>query len=81
MKSRLTGKDFDDGKDQGQEDKGVAEEEMTGWHHRHYGHELEQSPGDSKGQGSLSCCSPWDDKESDTTQQLNNNNDNLTLPC
>ena len=33
---------------------------------------LEQTPGDSEGQGSLVCCSPWDCKESDTTQQLNN---------
>ena len=32
---------------------------MVGWHHRLNGHELEQTPGDSKGQGSLECCSPW----------------------
>ena len=36
------------------------------------GHELEQTPGDSGGQESLACCSPWDHKESDTTQQLKN---------
>ena len=34
----------------------------------------EQTPGDSGGQGSLACCSSWDHKESDTTQQLNNHN-------
>ena len=34
---------------------------------------FEQTPGDSEGQGSLVCCSPWDCKESDTTKQLNNN--------
>jgi len=36
------------------------------------GHEFEQSPGDSEGQGSLVCCSPWGCKELDTTEQLNN---------
>ena len=45
---------------------------MVGWHHRLNGHELEQSPGDTEGQRSLVCCSPWDCKESDTTEQLNN---------
>ena len=35
---------------------------------------FEQAPGDSEGQGSLACCSPWGHKESDTTEQLNNNN-------
>ena len=34
----------------------------------------EQTPGDSEGQGSLACCSPWGCKESDTTKPLNNNN-------
>ena len=37
------------------------------------GHELEQTPGDGEGQGGLACCSPWGLKESDTTEQLNNN--------
>ena len=32
---------------------------MVGWHHRLDGHELEQIVGDSGGQGSLACCSPW----------------------
>ena len=35
---------------------------------------LSKTPGDGEGQGSLVCCSPWDGKESDTTEQLNNNN-------
>ena len=47
---------------------------MVGWHHRLNGHEFEQTPGYSEGQASLVCCSPWGCKESDTTQQLNNNN-------
>ena len=45
---------------------------MVGWHHQLNGHELEQTPGNSKGQGSLVCYSPWGHKESDTTEQLNN---------
>ena len=47
-------------------EKCVAEEEMVRWHHRLDGHELEQTPGDSKGQGSLACCRPRGCKESDT---------------
>ena len=35
------------------------------------GHELEQTLGDSDGQGGLACYSPWDCKESDITEQLN----------
>ena len=46
-------------------------DEMVGWHHRLDGHELEQAPGDSEGQGGLACCSPWGRKESDTTERLN----------
>ena len=37
-----------------------------------YGYEFKQTPGDSEGQGSLVCCSPWGCKESDTIVQLNN---------
>ena len=35
---------------------------MAEWHHRLNGHEFEQIPGDSEGQGSLECCIPWVDK-------------------
>ena len=45
---------------------------MVGWHHQLNGHEFEQSLEESKGQGSLACCSPWGCKELDTTWQLNN---------
>ena len=38
------------------------------------GHEFEQTLGDSDGQGRLACCSLWSQKESDTTEQLNNKN-------
>ena len=69
--SGLIRKDPDAGKDGRQEEKGTAEDEMVGWHHWLDGHELEQTLGDGEGQGSLVCCSPWDRKESDTTERLN----------
>jgi len=72
-KSWLIGKDLAAGKDWGQEEKGTTEDEMTGWHHRLDGRECEQTPGDSEGQGSLACCSPWGHKELDMTEWLNNN--------
>ena len=46
----------------------MTEDEMVGWHHGLNGHEFEQAPGDSEGQGSLVCCSPWGCRESDMTQ-------------
>ena len=49
----------------------MTEDDMVGWHHQFNGHEFEQTPGDSEGQGSLEYCSPWGHKESDTTEQLN----------
>ena len=51
----------------------ATEDEMVGWHHQLNGHEFEQAPGDNEGQGSLECCSSWNHKESDRTEQLNNN--------
>ena len=58
VKSWLTGKDPDAGKDWGEE-KGRTEDEMVGWHHQLDGHEFEQTPGDSEVKGNLACCSPW----------------------
>ena len=46
---------------------------MVGWDHRFNGPEFEQAPGDGERQGNLACCSPWDLKESDMTERLNNN--------
>ena len=66
--------DTDAGKDWGQEEKGATEDEMIVWHHWLNGHEFEQSQGDSEGQGSLVCCSPWGHKESDATELLKNHN-------
>ena len=43
-------------------------------HHQLNGHEFEQIPGDSEGQGSLACYTPWGCKVLDTTKRLNDNN-------
>ena len=68
--SRITGKDPDAGKDWRQEEKGMTEDEIVGWHHRLDGHKFEQTLGDSEGQGSLACCSPWGRRESGMTEWL-----------
>ena len=70
-KSWLIWQDPDVGKDWKQEQKGMTEEEMVGWHHRPDGHEFEQAAGIGDGQGSLAFCSPWGWKELDTTEWLN----------
>ena len=49
----------DAGKDRGQEEKGMTEDKRVGWHYWLDEHEFEQTLGDSKGQGSPVCCSPW----------------------
>ena len=48
-----------------QEEKGMTEDEMVGWHHQLNGREFVQALGVSDGQGSLVCCSPWGHKEVD----------------
>ena len=70
-KSWLTGKDSDTGRDWGQEKKGTAEDEMTGWHHWLNGCQSEWTLGVGDGQGGLVCCNSWGRKESDTTERLN----------
>ena len=77
VKSQLPWKDPEAGKYWGHE-KGEIVDEMVGWHYRLNGHEFEQTLGDSKGQGSLVCCSPWDHKELDMTKRLNNNINGIT---
>ena len=57
----------------------MTEDETVGGHHQLNGHEFEQTPEDCEGQGSLACCSPWGHKESDMTEQLNNNTAKLEL--
>ena len=54
----------------------MTEDETVGWHHQLNGHEFEQALGDGEGQGSLECYSPWGHKEFDTTERLNNKNNN-----
>ena len=72
-KSQLIGKDPDAGKEGRQEKKGATEDEMVVWPQRLKGHEFEQILGDSEGQGSLGCCSPWGRIESNTTERLDKN--------
>ena len=71
MKSRLTAKGLVAGKGWGQEEKGVHgitdSTDMS----------LSKLPGDSEGQGSLACCTPWGNKEWDTTEQLNDDTEKL----
>ena len=55
----------------------MTEDEMVGWHHQLNGHEFEQTPGDSEGQGSLACCSPWGHKELVTAERLSNSKKDL----
>ena len=58
-KNWLTGKDPDAWKDWRQEEQGMTEDKMVGWHHQLNGHEFEQSLWVGDGQGSLAFCSPW----------------------
>ena len=71
VKSWLIGKDPDAGKDWGQEENGMTEDEMVGWHHWLNGHGFGWTPGVGDGQGGLACCSSWGHKESDMTEWLN----------
>ena len=70
-KSWLIWKDPDAGKDWGQEEKGMIEDEMVGWHYRLDGHRFGWTPGVGDGQGGLVCCCSWGHKESDMTERLN----------
>ena len=67
----LIWKDPDAGKDWGQEEKGMTEDEMIGWHHWLNGHGFGWTPGVADGQGGLECCNSWGHKESDMTELLN----------
>ena len=71
VKSWLIGKDSDAGRDWGQEEKGMTEDEMAGWHHQLDGREFEWTPGDGDGQGGLACWDSWGCKEPDKTERLN----------
>jgi len=58
-KSWLIGKDPDAGRDWEQEEKGMTEDEMVGWHHQLDGRESEWTSGVGDGQGGLACCDSW----------------------
>ena len=70
-KNWLIGKNFDAGRDWGQEEKGKTEDEMAGWHHWFNRCKSEWTPGVGDGQGGLACCDSWGCKESDMTEGLN----------
>ena len=70
-KSWLIGKDSDAGRDWEQEEKGMTEDEMAGWHHWLDGRVSGWTPGVGDGQGGLACCDSWGHKKSDTTERLN----------
>ena len=71
VKSWLIGKDSDARRDWGQEEKGMTEDEMAGWHHWLDGCEFEWTLGVDDGQGGLAGCISWGHRESDTTEWLN----------
>ena len=79
-KSWLIGKDSDARRDWGQEEEGMTEDEMAGWHHWLNGREFEWTPGVDDGQGGLACCNSWGRKESDMTEQLNWTEASLAMP-
>ena len=70
-KSWLIGKDSDAGRDWEQEEKGMTEDEMAGWHHWLHAHESEWTLGVGDGQGGLACCDSWGRKELGMTERLN----------
>ena len=76
-KSWVIKKDPDAGKDWRQEEKGMTEDEVVGWHHWLNGHEFEEAPRDGEGQGSLACSSPWGHKESDHDWSPDNSSNKL----
>ena len=69
--SWLIWKDPDAGKDWGQEEKGMTEDEMVRWHHQLNGRGFGWTLGVGDGQGGLTCCSSWGRKKSDMTEWLN----------
>ena len=70
VKSWLIWKELDPGKDWKQEERGMTEDEMAGWHHRLNGHGFVWTPGVGDVQGCLMCCGSWGRKELDRTEWL-----------
>ena len=71
VKNWFIGRDSDAGKDRRQEETGMTEDEMVGWHHRLDGHGFGWTLGVGDRLGGLACCDSWGRKELDTTEQLN----------
>ena len=71
VKSWLIRKDPNIGENWGQDEKGMTEDEMVGWHHPLNGHGFGWIPGVGDGQGGVVCCSSWGHKDLDTTEWLN----------
>ena len=80
-KNWLIGKGPDAGKDWRQEEKGITEDEMAGWHHQLDGREFEWTLGVGDGQGGVACCNSWGHKELDTTERLNWTELNNSIYC
>ena len=80
MKNWLIGEDPNAGKEGRQEEKGMTEDEMVGWHYQLNWHEFEQAPGVGDGQGSLVCWSTWGWKESATTEMIELTNSRNDFP-
>ena len=70
MKNWLIWKAPDAGKDWGQEEKGMTEDEMVGWHHQLNGHGFGWTPGVSGRQVGLVCCGSWGRKELEMSEHL-----------
>ena len=68
---KLIGKDSDAGRDWGQEEKGMTQDEVAVWYQQLNVHGFGQTPGVGDGQGGLACCDSQGHKESDTTERLN----------
>ena len=80
VESWLISKDPDAGKDWGQEEERMTEDEMVGWHHWLNGHGFACTRGVGDGQGGLACCSSWGCRESDMTERLNWTELNMAQP-
>ena len=71
VKGWLIGKDIDAGRNWGQEETWMTENEMAEWHDWLSAHEFGWTPGVGDGQGGLVCCHSWGHKESNSSEWLN----------
>ena len=80
-KSWLVGQDSDTGRDWGQKEKGMTEDEMAGWHHRPDAHEFEWTLGVGDGHGGLACCDSQVTKSQTRPSHWTELNDISKLKC